>query len=329
MNVVSVRLLLVVICCLSLVIGNCCHVTLEASPVVIEIKKINSPFVWDGNVNDPEWMNATFLDFNFTFANGKSYRANVYLGHNGTHFFVGAILFNVGPNPTTVPDYVTRPDGFYIYFDVNNDGKLTTPEDAKGLLNFIRVYYGRTYWSSSIPTDDFWDSESNPVSVQFWHKRRPEVEGEIRWEPDENAWLPGKIHYASTEGAGGYYDGDQHFEFYFSLNSEDTLSDGLHLTSGAKTMGFALEFYRQGCELENGIMNPDLYDFWPGEGFTPNVFINASEYAKMFIDLGTQTSNSPDLRVLFVIVMAVTILILIVFDIISRKIKTESCHRKF
>jgi hypothetical protein len=323
----SIRRLLVVICYLSLLMRNCCAVAEKPSLDVIEIKKINSPFVWDGNVNDPEWVNATFLDFNFTFANGKSYRANVYLGHNGTHFFVGAILFNVGPNPVTIPDYVVRPDGFYIYFDVNNDGKLTMPEDAKGLLNFIGVYHGRTYWSSSIPKDGFWDSKSNVVDLEFWRKRRPEVEGEIRWEPDENAWPPEKVHYTSTHGRGGYYDGDQHFEFYFPLNSDDMLTDGLHLTGGAKTLGFALEFYRQGCDLENGTRVPDLYDFWPGEGFTPNVFINASQYAKIFIDIGTQTSNPPYSMILFVALTVVTILI--IFGIISRKIKTKFCHRKF
>ncbi|MDH7607448.1 MAG: hypothetical protein QHH12_06790 [Candidatus Bathyarchaeota archaeon] len=316
---------------MSFVVGNVCAAIEKAPSLdVIEIKKINSPFVWDGNVNDPEWMNATFLDFNFTFANGKSYRANVYLGHNGTHFFVGAILFNVGPNPTTVPDYVTRPDGFYIYFDVNNDGKLTPPEDAKGLLNFIGVYHGQTFWSSSISKDGFWDSEKDPLAVQFWHERRPEVEGEILWAPDENAWPPEKVHYSSTHGSGGYYDGDQHFEFYFSLNSDDMLSDGLHLTGGAKTVGFALEFYRQGYDLENGTRIPDLYDFWPGEGFTPNVFVNPSEYAKMFINLKTQTNNPLDnLRILFITLTAGTILILIIFGTISRKIKTKSCHRKF
>lgn len=267
-------------------------------------------------MDDPEWMNATFLDFSFTFSNGESYRANVYLGHNDTHFFVGTVLFNVGPNPSTVPDYVTRPDGFYIYFDVDNDGNLTSPEDAKGLLNFIGIYHGEIFWSQSISKDGFWEPVEYPPSVQFRHEARPEVEGKILWTSDENAWMAhGKIHNTSTHGCGGYYGGfggDEHFEFFFSLNSNDTLSDGLHLKTGeAKTLGFALEFYRQGYELENGTIIPDLYDVWPGEGFTPNVFINASEYAKMFIDLSLPMNDLLNSRILFITITIVVLAIIL------------------
>jgi hypothetical protein len=302
------------------VIGNiCAFFETTASSNVIEIKRINSP-LFDGNVGAPEWVNAALLDFNFTFANGQSYKANVHLGHNSTHFFVGAILFDVGPNPSTVPDYVTRPDGFYIYFDIDNDGNLTSPEDAKGLLNFIGIYHGEVFWSQSISEDGFWESAEYSPSLQFRHEARPEVEGKILWTSDVNAGIAyGKAYDISTHGSGSYSAsfGDQHFEFCFSLNSNDTFADGLHLkTSEAKTLGFVLEFYRQGYELENGTIVPDLYDFWPGEGFTPNVFINASEYAKMLIDLSLPTNDLLNSRILFititVIVLAITLAVLCV-----------------
>lgn len=316
-----------VVWCILLLAGSFCNaVEIASSSDVIAIKKIDGP-VLDGKVNAQEWEDAALLEFNFTFANGQSYRAKVYLGHNATHFFVGAILFNVGPNPSTVPDYVVRPDGFYIYFDVDNDGELTTPEDAKGLLNFIGVYQSQVFWSQSISKDGFWDSTEYPPFVRFWHARRPEVEGKIFWTPDENAWMAhGKLHDITTHGSGSYNAsfGDQHFEFYFSLNSNDTLTDGLHLKTGeAITMGFALEYYRQGYELENGTVIPDLYDFWPGEGFTPNVLINASAYAKMSIDLRTIRNDFPDLRTLFFII---TIIALSIILVVSFQVKSKKQH---
>lgn len=63
-------------------------------------------------------------------------------------------------------------------------------------------------------------------------------------------WHVGKF-ITSTHGLGGCYDGDQHFEFYFSLNSDDMLSDGLHLKTGeTKTVRFALEFLDKVANLK-------------------------------------------------------------------------------
>ncbi|MEM3874871.1 MAG: hypothetical protein QXU45_07055 [Candidatus Bathyarchaeia archaeon] len=215
-------------------------------------------------------------------------------------------MFNVGPNPYTVPDYVTRPDGFYIYFDVDCDGKLSTPEDAKGLLNFIGIYHGKTFWSQSISKDGFWPPTAYQASK--WKEARPEMEVECLWDDDVNAGVYYKKPYdISTHGSGGYYNGDQHFEFCFPLNSNDTFADGLHLKTGeTKIMGFALEFYRQGYYLENGTYIPDLYDYWPGEGFTPNVIANASEYAKMSIDLSTPNNRLSSQ--LLLAILAITLL---------------------
>ena len=306
------RLLGVVWCALLLTGGFCSVAEPSGSKDAILIKKIDNP-IFNGKVDDPEWASATLLDFNFTFANGESHRANVYLGHNGTHFFVGAVLFNVGPNPFTVPDKVVYPDGFFIYFDVDNDGELTQPEDAKGLLNNIGVYHGQVYWAMALPTDRFWESVEYPPSVRNWHERRPEVDGKIMWTADENI----AASNISTHGRGYYEDGfsgDEHFEFFFPLSNKDTLSDGFQVKTGeAKTMGFALEFYRQGYDLENGTRIPDLYDFWPGNDFTPNVFINASDYAKLLIKVETAESITFDLRTLFIAAIIITILIILVW----------------
>jgi len=75
-----------ILCCLFLMTGNVCIVIKVSSSLnVIEVQRVKAP-VLDGKIEDLEWMNATFLDFNFTFANGESHRANVYLGHTTLTF---------------------------------------------------------------------------------------------------------------------------------------------------------------------------------------------------------------------------------------------------
>lgn len=338
MNYLRIAKLSVIILCSLLLIENAhTQIKIAASSDALEIKKINTP-VFDGKLNDQEWINATLLDFNFTFKNGESHRAKVCLGHNTTHFFVGAILFNVGPNPYTVPDKVTRPDGFFIYFDVDNDGELTSPEDGKGLLNFIGIYHEQIFWSQSISKDYFWDPTEYPSALQSWREARPEIEGKILWDDDINAGVYyGESYDVSTHGIGSYSDGligDEHFEFCFSLNSNDTFADRIHLKTGeVKILGFALEFYRQGYYLENSTRVPDLYDFWPSEGFTPNVMINASEYAKMSIDLRTQNS-SLDLRIILTVIATVLIFVILTvifyvkFKRLSKNLNTTLCDKR-
>jgi hypothetical protein len=306
----------------ALAMGNfCMPVGTSTFSEVIEIKKV-SGITCDGNVNDPEWMNATLLNFNFSFVNGQSYRATVFLGHNGTHFFVGVYVFHVGPNPFSVPDKVTRPDGFFIYFDVSDDGKLAAPEDAKGLLNFLVMYHGQIFGTDSTNADDFWEPMEDPETIKYWRERRPEINEPVLWSPDENAGENVEVF-----GHGEYTNLDETFEFCFPLNSNDTLADGLHIKTGeAKTMGFALEFYRQGYYLENGTAIPDLYDLWPGEGFTPNVLIDASQYAQMHIDLGKPNNSQNVIRwlpVVAIITIAVISAMIFIFLKKAKKSKSE------
>jgi len=274
--------------------------------------------VLDGRVDNQEWADATLLNNNFTFVNGQTYRAKVYLGHNGTHFFVGAIIYDVGPNPFSIPDKVTRPDGFIIYFDVDNDEKLTAPEDAKGLLNFLVMYHGQMFGTDSINVDDFWEPTEDVDIIKSWRERRPEINGNVLWSPDENAGGNAEVF-----GQGEYINLDddnldETFEFCFPLGSNDTVADGLHIkTDEAKTMGFALEFYRQGCYLENGTAVPDLYDLWPGDGFTPNVLINASQYAQLYID--TRKSNNSQNVIRWLLVVSIIAIAVIAVMILHFK----------
>ncbi len=278
---------------------------------VILIKEIDE-LILDGKVDDSAWADATLLDFNFTFANGQDHRANVHLAHNSTHFFVGAILFHVGPNPFSVPDEMVLPDGFLIYFDVFNDGRLESPEDAKGLLNFIGMRHGQTYLAFSLKLDWFWDSVEYPPSLQDWHDRRPDVSNKILWTPDDNI----ETSDVSTRGV-GFYDngstGDQHFEFCFPLSNSDKVTDGLQVAEGeTRPIGFALEFNRQGYEPDEGVRIPDLYDFWPGTGFTPDVGITPSDYARLSFSSETSAGSSSLGVILIVIIVAVPIILWLV-----------------
>lgn len=283
---------------------------------IITVRKIRSP-IFDGVINNSEWINATFLGFNFTFANGRSYKVNVYLGHNDTHFFVGAIIFDVGFNPFSVPDKVTRPDGFFIYFDADNDGKLNSIEDRKGLLNFLVMYQGKIYGTDSINEDGFWKLTENADTIKFWRERRPEINGNVLWASDEKAEVSGHGEYIDLNKN---INLDETFEFCFPLDSNDTIADGLHIKTGEiKTVGFALEFYRQGCYLENGTAIPDLYDLWPGEGFTPNVLINASQYAKMCIDLKKPNNSQNTILWPLIVIISITVILAIIAFIFSKE----------
>ena len=332
MSCLGIARLSVAILCFALILGNVCAVVGVAySSNAVRIKGIDSPPL-DGNVDEQDWVNATFLDVNFTFSNGKSYEAHTFLGHNNTHFLVGVIIFKVGPNPSTVPDYATRPDGFGIYFDVDNDGNLTTPEAGRGLLNFIDIYHDKIFYGSSICKNYFWTPPGEYYNERYWRESRPEIEGEHRWDCVVNAGVYYHEAYEiSTRGRGGYYggleSGDEHFEFCFPLDSNETFSNGLHLETGeARTMGFCLAFYRQGYYLENDTRVPDVYDYWPGDGFTPNVIINASEYAKMTIDLGFSTNDSLNSAILLV---AVTITVLvIVLLVLCKSMETLHCLKQ-
>jgi hypothetical protein len=89
-------------------------------------------------------------------------------------------------------------------------------------------------------------------------------------------------------------------------------------------MGFALEFYRQGYYLENGTAIPDLYDLWPGEGFTPNVLIDASQYAQMHIDLGKPNNSQNVIRWLPVVaIIAIAIISAIIFIFLKKAKKIK------
>jgi len=280
---------------------------------VIEVRRINSP-LWDGVIDNLEWLNATFLKINFTFANGESYRASVYLGHNDTHFFVGAIIFDVGPNPFSVPEVATRPDGFFIYFDVNNDGELTAPEDAKGLLNFLVMYQNQIFGTDSINEDGFWKAVEDADTIKFWRERRPEINQPVLWSSDGKADITGHGEYINLNDNSLL---DETFEFCFPLDPNDTFTDGLHIKIGeVKTIGCALAFYRQGCYFENGTATADLYDLWPGDGFTPNVLINASQYAKIKISLEqTKSLKNNDLWLVPIMTIGIIVIFVVAFNL--------------
>ncbi len=302
------KLLNIFFCGLLLITSSSLIFRTSAPNHVTLIKEINAP-VLDGRVDDSAWLNATLLDLNFTFINGQNHRANVHLGHNGTHFFVGAIIFLVGPNPFSVAEEMVLPDGFLIYFDVQNDGKLSPPEDAKGLLNFVGVRHSQIYLSMSLSLDWFWDSAEDLPFLQNWGERRPSVSNSVLWTPDENI----AASNISTCGM-GYYSGgltgDQHFEFCFPLSNNDKIADGLQVATGeTRTMGVALEFFRQGYEPEDGVRIPDLYDFWPGDGFTPNVSTTPSEYARVLLNYEGQF-GSLNFGILFIVVVIAVSIIL-------------------
>jgi len=275
--------------------------------------------VFDGIVKEDEWVDAAKLEFNFTFATGESHKADVYLVRNDSHFFAGVIIRDLGPNPFTVPDKAVFPDGFEIYFEVDNDGKLTQPEDGKGQLNFIGFRNGSVYFDTAISKDSFWESPPYPGTVSSWQLHRPEINGEVSWTSDENVKASDISVHPSGYYSGGI-SGDEHFEFTFPLTSNDTVADGFQVSEGeSKIMGFALEFYRQTYSYENGTEGQDLYDYWPGEGFTPNVIINPSEWAKLSIGLGTATNNFLDPRIILTIVAIIIIILIISMWIAKHK----------
>lgn len=294
--------------CFILLAVNVYNIGISVSNPLIVPEKIVSPS-FDGHVEEKEWIGAVKLEFNFTFSNGESHKAEVYLARNASHFFVGAVIHSLGPNPFTITNKVTFPDGFNIYFDVDNDGNLTQPEDSKGLVNFISFDNGTVYFDGSFSADSFWNYAS--ALADGWQKRRPETNGKVLWTPDENVAESDVSTYGSGYYSGGM-SGDEHFEFTFPLHNNDVIADGFQVKAGeSKIMGFALEFYRQTYSYENGTEGQDLYDYFPGEGFTPDVIINPSQWAKLSVNLGSPTTSVPDLRILPIAIIIIAIILVV------------------
>ena len=281
---------------LVLVIITICHflsgTSTEIPPNSIFVNAMDPPS-FDGILKADEWKKATHLTINFTFENGETHRADIYLGHDDEAFFVGAIIWNVGPNPYSVPDGWWYPDVLVLFFDTDNDGNLTTPEDGKAAYIVIGIEKGREEIRDAWVGDWYWNS-SDYYAKLMWKRSRPNLNTEAYWNNDDT---DGGDHHSISNVVFKYFnnsivgynplDGTQYFEFGFELDpKEDTSHDGLHVKPGElKVVGLCIEYYRQLGFNDTTPVGPDIYDDWPGEGYTPDVFVNATKYAKIVIDL--------------------------------------------
>jgi hypothetical protein len=105
--------------------------------------------------------------------------STIYLGHDGTSLYVGAKLRGMYTNPVH-GQTTTLPNTFQIYFDVNHDGILKTPESGSRLDMYVerrRV----TVW---IGSDVVW-IYSSWLGQEAWimAERVPGLRGELAMGP--------------------------------------------------------------------------------------------------------------------------------------------------
>jgi hypothetical protein len=243
---------------------------------------------FDGVLETDEWKKATHLTINFTFENGETHPADIYLGHDNEAFFVGAAVWQVGPNPYSFPDGWWFPDALVLYFDTDNDGKLTTPEDAKVAFVVIGIENNSELLKDAWVSDWYWNNSLSSKKIE-WAERRPSLNAEVYWGSEEEASSLDNIIFKYFHNSiAGYdpLDGTEYFEFGFELNPQDIMHDGLHIKPGElKVVGLTIEYYRQRGFNDTVPLGPEIWDDWPGDGYTPDVFVNATKYAKMAIDL--------------------------------------------
>lgn len=264
----------------------------------IIVNTMNAPS-FDGILEKDEWQKATHLTVNFTFENGETHPADIYLGHDNEALFVGAIVWHVGPNPYSFPDGWWFPDALVLYFDTDNDGKLTTPEDAKSALIVIGIENNREMIKDAWVLDWYWNDSRLSTAIH-WFEKRPSLSTEAYWvlDDDRSSIVNIILKYLNNSIVGyNPLDGTQYFEFGFELNPQDITQDGLHVKPGElKVIGLAIEYYRQRGFNDTTPLGPEIYDDWPGDGYTPDVFANATKYAKIAIDLRKHASIFPIIK---------------------------------
>jgi len=240
--------------------------------------------VFDGEIG-AGWHSAQELNVSFWISvrNSSAYQeiqGKIMLGHNQASLFVRSVLFSVGLNPYTgwQPDGVHAiiPDVVRLMFDVPNDVRLTFPEDGKtwycaltnsgGDYSVLDGWWGDLYYGQ--------ESTAGRAGWDFTSK----------WALDDSnstgngtVFDPVNGHFMISTNA----QGDEITEISIPLQSNDTY-DGLNLEKGkVHYLGLCAEFVRQG----DGYDGKDLFDDWPGEGFTPQTCMNPLEFARLMIDL--------------------------------------------
>lgn len=199
--------------------------------------------------------------------------STVYLGHDGSHMYIGGRFSGMYSNPASLPND-TQPNRFSILFDVANDGLLKTPEAGSSFGVNIEVpeeVLVLTQWDDMV-----WVYERNTYKHMIWM-------------PAYNYLIPDARRAGSsvTGQTAEYEDSTGTITILFSrlLRTPGTEDfNALQMRLGERwIMGFLLELGYQ-KELDNRV------DGWPKKTYG-EWSDDSSWWPKLVIDLTNPPAN--------------------------------------
>jgi hypothetical protein len=219
------------------------------------------------------------MTFNISIAGGnRIIPSTVYLGHDMNYLYVGGEFRGMGLNPNNSPN-VTLPNYLSIFFDVNNNGKLTFPEAGSQLPVFV---YNDTWTTGGLYHDLLWDDY-----VETLHR--------ASWTFAENYCSPNAPPGMTLASGFAEYDNPTGtltviFARFLRLPVMSGL-DALQMRPGERwVMGFVVEL-GFGRWVSSGAM-ADNVDGWPQKIY-PFLSDDSSWWPKLVIDLTNPPKTIP------------------------------------
>ena len=245
-------------------------------------------------VDAPPWsidmIMATALRLNITFRittrnETRVIPSTVYLGHDKEFLYVGGKFQGMYRNPASNPDddpTLTLPNCFSIYFDVDNDGKLSFPESGSELAVCLGKGAGWHVGKSWKYEDRLW-----------WKSNNPFAENRYGWDFVADYYQPNPQPALSLGDDAVEYDNSTGtlimlFSKYLS-RPEISETDRLQMRIGeCWVMGFILELYY--ATWYEGMQN--FVDGWPRNTY-PWLSDDSSWWPKLVIDLTNPPPTIP------------------------------------
>ena len=234
---------------------------------------------WKDTLWDLDMIMPTALKLNMTFGitipNGtRVIPSTIYLGHDTDYLYVGGKFSGMYTNPTAGIGEGSN-QYFAVYFDADNDGKLTFPESGS---RFYVSFIGESLHPSAA-----WACED-----MIWTYDQQNGQHEV-WLPAEDYYSPqAQPQSATTSNVWEYDNSTGTLTVLFSrylLGSGDPHTNAFIMKNGERwVMGFNLEL---GYSPENA-GTEFLTDGWPQQTY-PYVSNDASWWPKLAIDL----TNTP------------------------------------
>jgi hypothetical protein len=246
----------------------------------ISTSELNDPTSsWRNKLWDIDMIMSSALKLNITFTisvpNGtRVIPTTIYLGHDTDYLYVGGKFTGIYRNPADTENE-TFGQYFAIYFDADNDGKLSFPESGSR--------YDAGYYNENIHPSGFWGCDDMIWGPDVWNSQQQSTwESASNYFENQHASLSTQ---AATSLAWEYDNSTGTWSILFSrylLQSSDRNTNAFMMRSGERwVVGFNLEI----GYFAGNIGTDMLCDGWPQTTY-PYLTNDASSWPKLAIDLG-------------------------------------------